>query len=125
MSKYFLIMEVKEYHAGGIDCHGRKLYHSVDGSDVAACYVHPSHIIDGDRLRYGRPGPGDFGFYVGDGIKLNKWTAFQSESRLIIDPPPSPKTDLDRVLDQAPSCIGSEARAWIRDRLMPFLQKKE
>ncbi len=123
MGKKFVILEVRKADGGeGIAYYNdTEQWTPKDGKRGEIMRLHPSRIIDG--LYYGIPTQGTQFWNPYN----NHWQEGSHGSTLqclMTDPPPLPQTDLDRVLDQAPACIGSEAKAWVRDSLVPFLKKE-
>lgn len=130
MGKKFVIMEVrhvKGHHSYSLDKWEPVENNTNKTTDAQEClYLHPSSIIDGDRLRYGYVKRGETYFSQPDTIfgwkECN--SAIDHCGRLILDPPPEEKSDLDKAMSSAPSCIGSEARKWIQQTLIPAIKEE-
>lgn len=125
--KLFVILEVKEATQAmrTISWSDTEQWVPTDSKQGEVMRLHPSRIINDNRLRIGVGRTDDWIFDEYPNWGWRQATGDTISNYLILDPPPSEQTDLDRMIDQAPACIGSEAKAWVKDSLIPFLKKKE
>lgn len=130
MGKKFVMLEIRKAQGPGEPTNpveNTEQWTPVDRHFGEVLRLHHSRIIDGNRLRYDTPTAGEL-FFRGDTLEWHIKSTVSTwlhGTRLIIRPLPSPKTDLDRMLEKAPSCVGQETREWVRNTLVPFMLEKK